>query len=129
MQKADYLLEQIVSVLMNVVSADAVISCVRALIFSDEEVVLSISRSGVRMKVPPTRRVAGALGVPHYSVLPVFAALEEEGVLVKQERVGVFLTQSGIVRMFSPLSDAEREHLLAVCGPEVVSLLLPGADR
>lgn len=112
---------------MSAVSVDAVLSCARSLIFSGEELVLSVSPSGIRLKFPPTRRVAEALKIPHYYVLPVISALEEEGLLVKTERVGVFLTQSGIDRMFASLSDAERKRLFAICGPAVVSLLLPGA--
>lgn len=104
-------------------SEEVIFSCARRILSEDAVLTLQISKTGVRVKFPTTRRIAEKLAVPHYYVLPYFAGLEARGCLTRTERVGIFTTPEGTKELFSGMSGEELNELIKSCGSELFVML------
>jgi DNA-binding transcriptional regulator YhcF (GntR family) len=65
------------------------------IILEDGRISMTFSRREISISLPTTRRLADYLGIPHYYVLPRFAAMEKDGLIRRAERVGISTTQTG----------------------------------
>lgn len=102
---------------MPALSIDVIFdAAVRIQLREDRFISLNLSHDAIAVKFPTTRRLAEFLGVPHYYVLPFFAMMEQDELVMRAERVGILTTKKGSRKYFDLLrSDAyhyETEHLL-----------------
>lgn len=95
----------------------------RILLEDDRALLLTCSEEGIRIRFPTTRRLAEYLGVPHYYVLPLFATMEEEGVITRTERVGISTTAGGTRRLFLLIEDAHRTEAERLLGRDLYEVL------
>jgi DNA-binding transcriptional regulator YhcF (GntR family) len=61
--------------------------------FAHEQAInLIITPSGIQFRLPTTRNLAKSLDVSHSYILPFFGVMEEEGLVTREERVGILTT-------------------------------------
>ena len=70
-------------------------SAVSILLHEDQVVNVSFSQGVFRVKFPTTRKLAEMLQVPHYYILPYIAIMEEQDLVTRIERVGIYTTKAG----------------------------------
>jgi len=70
-------------------------SAVQILIMEEQMVNISFSEGVFRIKFPTTRKLAEVLHVPHYYVLPYIGIMEEQELVTRIERVGIYTTKTG----------------------------------
>jgi Mn-dependent DtxR family transcriptional regulator len=102
---------------MPALSIDVIFdAAVRIQLREDRFISINLSRDAIAIKFPTTRRLADFLGVPHYYVLPYFAMMEQDELVMRAERVGILMTEKGSRKHFDLLrSDvyrSEAEELL-----------------
>jgi Mn-dependent DtxR family transcriptional regulator len=86
-------------------------AAVRIQLREDRFISLKISRDAIAVKFPTTRRLAEFLEVPHYYVLPYFAMMEQDELVMRAERVGILTTEKGSRKYFDLLrSDPYRRE-------------------
>ncbi|WP_301664758.1 hypothetical protein [Methanoculleus frigidifontis] len=102
-------------------------AALRILLFADRCVTVSISPGGVSIRLPTTRRLAEYLQVPHYYVLPVFAAMERDGLIRRVERVGISTTPEGTTRLLTMTAAAYPGAAEEVLGEGILAELLKRA--
>jgi len=78
----------------------------------------------IRIKFPITRRLAEFLGMPHYIVLRHFAAMENEGLVIKAEREGIITTRKGSRKMIDLMREKYRKESEGILGVEILEELL-----
>lgn len=74
-------------------------SAVRILLLEEQVVHVSFSQGVFRVKFPTTRKLAEVLHVPHYYILPYIAMMEEQNLVTRIERVGIYTTKAGSVML------------------------------
>jgi DNA-binding transcriptional regulator YhcF (GntR family) len=87
-------------------------------------VTLTFSSGSVRIKFPTTRRLAEYLDVPHYYVLPFFAAMEEQELVTRAERIGILTTEKGTRMMIALMMTKYRQETEQVIGPVIFRELI-----
>jgi len=70
-------------------------SAVRILLLEEQVVHVSFSQGAFRVKFPTTRKLAEVLHVPHYYILPYIAIMEEQNLVTRIERIGIYTTKVG----------------------------------
>ncbi|KUG21379.1 hypothetical protein ASZ90_008872 [hydrocarbon metagenome] len=78
---------------------------VRILLFEDQSITIVFTPGEGSIRLPTTRRLAEYLGIPHYYVLPRFAAMERDGLIRRVERVGISTTPAGTKAIVSLLEE------------------------
>jgi DNA-binding transcriptional regulator YhcF (GntR family) len=91
----------------------------RVLLQSDLCITVNITPGAILFRIPTTRKLAEYLGVPHYAILPVFAAMEEKELIVRVERVGISTTAKGSRILFGLLDERYRKDTEALLGREL----------
>lgn len=110
---------------MALISSDQLFeAAARILLFDEECVTISFSSGNVAIRFPTTRKLAKKLEIPHYYVLPVFDQLEQEGLIIRIERVGITTTNTGSFRILNMMKLKYREIAQEVIGPAVFEELL-----
>lgn len=105
---------------MAALTTDTILSAaVRILLEEDRALPLTCSEEEIKVRFPTTRRLAEYLGVPHYYVLPIFAAMEENGLITRTERVGISTTAEGTRRLFQLIQTSHRTEAERILGPEL----------
>ncbi len=92
-------------------------AALRILLFADRCMTVSITPGGVSIRLPTTRKLAEYLDVPHYYVLPAYAAMEQDGLIRRVERVGISTTPEGtrcLLRMMETTYADAAEEVLGV---------------
>ena len=93
---------------MTALSVDLIFdAAVRIQIREDRFISLNLFRDAIAVKFPTTRRLADFLGVPHYYVLPFFATMEQDQLVMRAERVGILTTELGSRKYFDLLGSEE----------------------
>jgi len=72
-------------------------SAVQILLLEERNVNISFSEDIFRVKFPTTRKLAEMLHVPHYYILPYIVMMEEQDLVTRIERVGIYTTNAGSV--------------------------------
>ncbi len=100
-------------------------AAVRIQLREDRFISLNLSRDAIAVKFATTRRLADFLGVPHYYVLPYFAMMEQDELVMRAERVGILTTEKGSRKYFDLLSsDAYRTEAEDLLGRIIFDMLL-----
>lgn len=86
---------------------------------SEGRFTITFGHDTVAFKLPTTRSLAEYLQVPHYYVLPMFAAMEEESLVTRAERVGIMTTPEGTRRMLEVLSASYNRESREILGDEL----------
>ncbi len=94
------------------------------LMIDEGHFTITFGHDSVAFKIPTTRSLAEYLKVPHYYVLPLFAAMEEEALVTRAERVGIMTTPEGTRRMITILSTSYLEESRAILGDDLFHLFL-----
>jgi len=81
-------------------------SAVQILLLEEKMVNVSFSEGVFRIRFPTTRKLAEVLHVPHYYILPYIVMMEEQDLVTRIERVGIYTTRAGSLMMIK-LIDAE----------------------
>jgi DNA-binding transcriptional regulator YhcF (GntR family) len=116
---------------MALISSDQLFeAAARILLFDEGCVTISFSSGNAVIRFPTTRKLAKKLEIPHYYVLPVFDQLEQEGLIIRVERVGIATTNAGSFRVLNMMQQKYRKIAQEVIGPAVFKelLVLTGAD-
>ncbi|HUU75108.1 MAG TPA: hypothetical protein VMW63_03355 [Methanoregulaceae archaeon] len=85
----------------------------------DRSLTVNFSENGIKIKFPTTRALAEFLKVPHYYVLPYFAMMEEDELVKRAERIGIFTTPKGTRKYLDTLWREYRNQGLSILGPEI----------
>ena len=93
-------------------------------LFEERAVSITFSESGVKIKLPTTRKLAEFLDVPHYYVLPYFAMMEQEALVTRAERVGIMTTSTGTTRYLALMKERYPGEGIALFGPAIYSELI-----
>ncbi|MCK8519132.1 hypothetical protein [Methanoculleus sp. 7T] len=109
-------------------------AAVRILLEEDRCVTISFSPDGISIRFPTTRKLAEYLSIPHYYVLPRFGAMERDGLIHREERVGISTTAAGTEQLLAVMAERYRERAEEVLGAEVLRALqarrsAPGGER
>ncbi len=98
-------------------------SVLRIHIFEEKAISVIFAESGIRIKLPTTRKLAEFLDVPHYYVLPSFAMMEKESLVTRAERVGIMTTPAGSERYLALLKERYPAEGRAILGQLIFSEL------
>jgi DNA-binding transcriptional regulator YhcF (GntR family) len=74
-------------------------SSAQILVLEEKLVNVSFSQGIFRIKFPTTRKLAEILHVPHYYVLPYIVMMEEQDLVTRIERVGIYTTKKGSIML------------------------------
>lgn len=113
---------------METLSIDIIYDAVlRIQLFGEHEIPVIVSKNGIRIRLPTTRRLAEFLDVPHYYVLPYFAVMEQEALVTRTERVGIMTTPAGTARYLAMMKERYPDEGEAILGPNIYTDLLTRA--
>jgi|GEM_PF-601460 len=96
----------------------------RILVIHERCISVSFRDDQVQIKFPTTRSLATHLGIPHYYVIPCFATMEEERLVTRTERVGIFTTTKGSRELMRIIASCHREEAEKLLGKEIFGTLL-----
>ncbi|HPJ73265.1 MAG TPA: hypothetical protein PLM96_06125 [Methanoregulaceae archaeon] len=94
-------------------------AAIRIHLLIDGAITLNISGEDIRIKFPTTRALADFLGVPHYYVLPYFAMMEENQLVTRAERIGIFTTTAGTKKYLDLLLETYHDEGIRVLGADI----------
>jgi len=80
-------------------------SAVQILLLEEQAVHVSFSQGVFRVKFPTTRKLAEVLHVPHYYILPYIAIMEEQDLVTRMERIGIYTTKAGSARLIHLMNE------------------------
>lgn len=95
----------------------------RIQLLEERKLDLEFSADAVHVRFPTTRRIAEFLAIPHYYVLPQFAAMEEAGLVTRAERVGIMTTPDGTRTWFTLCQSRYGGEARGILGPDLFDLL------
>lgn len=93
------------------------------LILDEGRITISVTADEISISLPRTRRLAEHLGIPHYYVLPHFAAMEKDGLIRRAERVGISTTRKGTEVIASILLEQYPDELSRKFPKKIIDLL------
>ena len=102
---------------------DIIDAAIRILLEEDRCINVGFSPDGVSIRFPTTRKLAEFLGIPHYYVLPRFGEMERDGLIRREERVGISTTPAGTQRLLSIMADRYSERAEEVLGRDIFAVL------
>lgn len=92
-------------------------------LFEERAISFTFAESGIRIKLPTTRKLAEFLDVPHYYVLPCFVMMEQKELVTRAERVGIMTTPAGTARYLTLMEEQYPAEGVAVLGPVIYTEL------
>ena len=104
---------------MAALSVDVLFDAAIRIQIEERSFTVTYTETGVRLKFPTTRRLAEFLDVPHYYILPYFAAMEEEDLVTRAERVGIMTTARGTRKMLDLIREKYEDETAAILGRPV----------
>lgn len=94
-------------------------SAVQLFLVEEHSISLTFTPDGIQIRFPTTRRLAEYLNVPHYYILPYFAMMEEQELVIRAERVGIMTTKTGSERMIRIMTEQYQAESYALLGAEI----------
>jgi DNA-binding transcriptional regulator YhcF (GntR family) len=94
------------------------------IIVSEGKIVLVFTENSVTVKLPTTRRLAEHFDVQNYYILPFFTLMEENGLIKRIEREGIFTTEKGSDALFNVLRERHEAQTVKMLGRPVLDSLL-----
>lgn len=105
---------------MAILTTDQLFDAAVRILLNDERcVTISLSQGHTAIRFPTTRKLAKELDTPHYYVLPLFAEMEQDGLIRRIERVGISTTNAGSSRMLELMHQQYREKAEEIIGADV----------
>ncbi|MDR2854805.1 MAG: hypothetical protein LBV40_01425 [Methanomicrobiales archaeon] len=95
-------------------------SAVRILLFEEQVVHVSFSQGVFRVKFPTTRKLSEVLRVPHYYILPYIAIMEEQDLVTRVERVGIYTTKAGSAMLIDLINDQYPQEGEKIFGKKIL---------
>ena len=92
---------------MTVLTANEIFEKAIKIMHSKNQITIHFSKNAVLIRFPTTRSLAEELQTPHYYVLPYFAMMEKDGLITREERVGISTTIKGSKKMIELMSSAK----------------------
>ena len=93
-------------------------------LFEERAVSITFSESGVKIKLPTTRKLADFLDVPHHYLLPHFAMTEEQALVSGAKRLAIVTTSTGTTRYLALMKERYPGEGIALFGPAIYSELI-----
>ena len=72
-----------------------IINTAAKVLVKKKSIHMLFEKDTIRIKLPTTRELAKELNVQHYYVLPGFSLIEDENLVTREERVGIWTTKKG----------------------------------
>jgi DNA-binding transcriptional regulator YhcF (GntR family) len=109
---------------MAVLSVDILFDAAVRIQLKERAVTISFTENTIRIKFPTTRRLAEFLDVPHYYVLPYFAMMEQEELVTRAERVGIYTTDKGTRKMVALMTAHYQKEIEGLIGQTIFQEIL-----
>ena len=109
---------------MAVLSVDILFDAAVRIQLEERAVTISFTENTIRIKFPTTRRLAEFLNVPHYYVLPYFAMMEQEELVTRAERVGIYTTDKGTRKMVALMTPHYQKEIEGLIGQTIFQEIL-----
>jgi DNA-binding transcriptional regulator YhcF (GntR family) len=109
---------------MAVLSVDILFDAAVRIQLEERAVTISFTENTIRIKFPTTRRLAEFLDVPHYYVLPYFAMMEQEELVTRAERVGIYTTDKGTRKMVALMTAHYQKEIEGLIGQTIFQEIL-----
>jgi Mn-dependent DtxR family transcriptional regulator len=104
---------------MAALSVDILFDAAVRIQLEERAVTISFTENTIRIKFPTTRRLAEFLNVPHYYVLPYFAMMEQEELVTRAERVGIYTTDKGTRKIVAVMTAHYQKEIEGLIGPSI----------
>ena len=91
-------------------------AAIQIMLFIDRSITIHFSKNTIRIRFPTTRKLAEHLQIPHYYVLPYFATMEKDNLIIRVERVGISTTMQGTRKLIELMATKYKEKTEAVIG-------------
>jgi DNA-binding transcriptional regulator YhcF (GntR family) len=91
-------------------------AAIQIMLFIDRSVTIHFSKNTIQIRFPTTRKLAEHLQIPHYYVLPYFATMEKDNLIIRVERVGISTTQAGSQKLIELMATKYKEKTEDVIG-------------
>jgi len=104
-------------------------AAVEVTLLEERNLSLQFTQKEIRIKFPTTRSLAKFLGVPHYYVLPIFAMMEDQHLVTREQRVGIWTTGEGSRLFFSALQKADNQALHEILPDDLLDRLIGATER
>ena len=98
-------------------------SVVEILLFEEKNVSITFSPNQIQIKLPPSRQIAEKLKIPHEYILDFYFLMEEEGLITRMKRIGIFTTQKGTERISSIMKKQYPSESAAILGEIILQTL------
>ena len=95
------------------------VSAVKLFLVEEHAISLTFTREGISIRFPTTRKLAEYLQAPHYYILPYFAMMEEQELVVRAERVGIMTTKTGSDKIIRIMKEQYQAESIALLGPVI----------
>jgi len=109
---------------MAALSVDILFDAAVRIQLEERAVTISFTENTIRIKFPTTRRLAEFLDVPHYYVLPYFAMMEQEELVTRAERVGIYTTDKGTRKMVALMTAHYQKEIEGLIGQTIFQEIL-----
>jgi DNA-binding transcriptional regulator YhcF (GntR family) len=93
------------------------------MLFIDRSITINFTLGAVRIRFPTTRKLAEHLQMPHYYVLPYFATMEKEDMIIRVERVGISTTKQGSRKLIELIASKYKKETEAILGASLFNEL------
>jgi DNA-binding transcriptional regulator YhcF (GntR family) len=93
------------------------------MLFIDRSITINFTLGAVRIRFPTTRKLAEHLQMPHYYVLPYFATMEKEDMIIRVERVGISTTKQGSRKLIELITSKYKKETEAILGASLFNEL------
>jgi DNA-binding transcriptional regulator YhcF (GntR family) len=104
-------------------------AAVEVILSQEKNLSLQCNPKEIKIKFPTTRSLAKYLGVPHYYVLPIFAMMEEQHLVTREQRVGIWTTGEGSRQFFAALQKTDNDAIHEILPEDLLSRLINAAER
>lgn len=91
-------------------------AAIQIMLFIDRSITIHFSKNTIKIRFPTTRKLAEHLQIPHYYVLPYFATMEKNNLIIRVERVGISTTQAGSKKLIELMVTKYKEKTEAILG-------------
>lgn len=98
-------------------------TAVQIILVHEKAVTISCTPEEIRIKFPTSRLIGKALKLPHEYILDFYTLMEEEGLITREERIGVFTTGKGTTRIASVMRDQYPKESISLLGEPMLHLL------
>jgi DNA-binding transcriptional regulator YhcF (GntR family) len=91
-------------------------AAIKIMLFIDRSITIRFSKNAIRIRFPTTRKLAEYLQTPHYYVLPYFATMERDNLIIREERVGISTTMQGSKKLIELMITKYKKETEAILG-------------